>query len=307
MDQQSSITAKMSAFARAYHAEHAENPVFSDDKAKELLGEEDYRALCGYVLGGADFFAPEKKGSFQSPAAALDYLVHTQLAPTPVCRAAFCERALENAVRTGTDQYVILGAGFDTFAFRKGKEFTNLSVFEVDHPLTQREKLLRIRRAEWQIPRNLSFVGCDFQKDDLEEKLLLASFSKRKKAFFSWLGVSYYLSEEEIRKTLSFLSRLSVPGSALFFDFGDEELFFAKERRVRNMIAMAKAGGEEMKSSFSLPRLEKLLQEYGFLLYDVATPKEIFERVVKPKNSDMVPFEHVNYALAVKNPLYQKD
>ena len=108
----------MSSFGRAYHSENAKNPVFDDFKARELMTDDEYRSIAGYILGGIDFFAPEMKGKFESGEKALEYLVNTQIAPTPLGRAAFCEESLKTAVRTGTKQYVILGAGMDTFAFR---------------------------------------------------------------------------------------------------------------------------------------------------------------------------------------------
>lgn len=118
MEQRSSITSLMSSFGRAYHSENAKNPVFDDFKARELMTDDEYRSIAGYILGGIDFFAPEMKGKFESGEKALEYLVNTQIAPTPLGRAAFCEESLKTAVRTGTKQYVILGAGMDTFAFR---------------------------------------------------------------------------------------------------------------------------------------------------------------------------------------------
>lgn len=105
----------MSSFGRAYHSENAKNPVFDYFKARELMTDDEYRSIAGYILGGIDFFAPEMNGKFESNEKILEYLVNTQIAPTPLGRAAFCEESLKTAVRTGTKQYVILGAGMDTF------------------------------------------------------------------------------------------------------------------------------------------------------------------------------------------------
>lgn len=121
MEQRSSITSLMSSFGRAYHSENAENPVFDDFKARELMTDDEYRSIAGYILGGIDFFAPEMNGKFESNEKILEYLVNTQIAPTTLGRAAFCEESLKTAVRTGTKQYVILGAGNGYFCFQKSR------------------------------------------------------------------------------------------------------------------------------------------------------------------------------------------
>ena len=93
------------------------------------------------------FFEPETDPAAQEPKALLRRLVNTQLAPSPLCRAAYTEQALKAAAQTGTRQYVILGAGLDTFAFREPAFLVEGRVFEVDHPLTQADKLAWIDRA----------------------------------------------------------------------------------------------------------------------------------------------------------------
>lgn len=297
-----SITSLMSAFGRAYHVENAKHPVFADTKAKELMTEEEYKMIAGYILGGIDFFAPDKKGTFASDKDALRYLVYTQIAPTPLARARFCEDSLKTAMGTGTEQYVILGAGMDTFAFREPEFMAKYKVYEVDHPMTQKDKIDRIQRTDWAIPENLYFVPVDFSKDNLKEKLLNAGFDTTKKTFFSWLGVSYYLSTEEIESMLSCLSELSAEGSTLMFDYADEGLFTSKVKRVQNMIAMAAAGGEPMKSCFSYQTLEKLLEKYQFRIYELLAPEDIQSSYFVNRSDELTAFEHIAYVTAVIKP-----
>ena len=266
MNNKTSITARMSSFGRAFHAENEDHPVFTDHLAKNLMTEEEYAAVHGYILGGAQFFEPEIDPAKQEPKELLRRLVNVHIAPSPLCRAAYTEKALKTAVLTGTKQYVILGAGMDTFAFRKPEFLAKYRVFEVDHPLTQADKLERIIRAGWTIPDNLTVVPVDFTKDSLTERLIAAGFDPSVKSFFSWLGVTYYLSAETIDMMLSALSSLCADGSTLVFDYPDENFFDAPERRVQNTIMMAKAGGEPMQSAFSYSELEKLLEKHGFLI-----------------------------------------
>lgn len=300
MNNKASITALMSSFGRAFHAENEEHPVFSDHLARALMTDEEYAAVGGYILGGARFFEPDIDPGKQSPTELLRRLVNAHIAPSPLCRAAYTERALKNAVLTGTEQYVILGAGMDTFAFRETEFLSKRRVFEVDHPMTQTDKTERIARAGWTVPENLTFVPVDFTKDSLTERLTVAGFDQTAKAFFSWLGVTYYLSVEAIDKTLAELSSLCTGGSALVFDYPDENFFGATEKRVQNTIMMAKAGGELMKTAFSHGALEKLLEKHGFLICELLTPDDIQREIIEKAGADMKAFEHVNYCIAVR-------
>ena len=300
MNNKTSITALMSSFGRAFHAENEDHPVFADHLAKKLMTAEEYAAAQGYILGGAQFFEPEIDSTKQKSKELLRRLVNVHIAPSPLCRAAYTEKALKTAILTGTKQYVILGAGMDTFAFRETEFLSKHRVFEVDHPLTQADKLERITRAGWTIPDNLTFVPVDFTKDSLTERLIAAGFDPSVKSFFSWLGVTYYLSAEAIDTMLSALSTLCADGSTLVFDYPDENFFDAPEKRVQNTIMMTKAGSEPMKTSFSYSELEKLLTKHGFLIYELLTPDDIQRDIIDKAGADMKAFEHVNYCLAVR-------
>lgn len=300
MEDKSSITALMSAFGRAFHAENEEYPVFRDDLAREWMTAEEYAALQSYVLGGASFFEAETDWNQYERREILRHIVNVHLAPSPLCRAAYAEKILRNELQTGTRQYVILGAGYDTVAFRKKELLSPCKVFEVDHPLTQADKKMRIQRAGWDIPQNLTWVPVDFTKDVLEEKLLACGFDQTVKTLFSWLGVTYYLTVEAIEKMLDGLSGICAEGSAVVLDYPDENFLTATEKRVQNTIQMAMAGGEAMKSSISYAELEKLLDRHGFLIYEHLTPDEIQREIIEAAGAEMKAFEHVNYCLAVR-------
>ena len=300
MIDKASITALMSTFGRAFHAENEEHPVFRDSLAKELMTPEEYTAVQKYLLDGAQFFEPEIDPAALQPKELLHRLVNVHIAPSPLCRAAYTEQALKTAVLTGTKQYVILGAGLDTFAFRETEFLSKYRVFEVDHPLTQADKKERITRAGWTIPDNLIFVPVDFTKDSLAQRLVAAGFDPSAKSFFSWLGVTYYLSAEAIDTMLSALSSLCADGSTLVFDYPDENFFAAPEKRVQNTIMMAKAGGEPMQSAFSCSELEKLLEKHGFLIYELLTSDTIQRDIIDKTGADLKAFEHINYCLAVR-------
>lgn len=295
-----SLTALLSAFARAFHHQTAEKPIFDDTMAGELLAAEEQRRISGYILGGVDFLAPEKKGDFRNVDETLQYLIHTQFAPTPLARARFCEDRLQTAMRTGTTQYVILGAGLDTFAFRNPAFAGRYPVFEVDHPAAQADKLRRIRQAGWKIPEGLRFVPADLSKEDLKSALLRAGFDGGKKTFFSWLGVSYYLSMTDIERMLACLSELSAEGSTILFDYAQEDVFASEDRRIRNMIAMAAAAGEPMQSAFSEGGITKLLEKHGFLIYEWLQPGDIQKNYFGGRNDHLSAFDQIGFIQAVR-------
>lgn len=299
MENQASLTSLMSSFGRVYHAENDQPIIFNDALSRELMTENEYRQIKGYMLGGIDFFAPDKKDSFVSSTDMLKWIVQTQIAPTPLARARFCEDALKTAVLTGTRQYVILGAGMDTFAFRSADMLNNLAVFEVDHPLTQADKQKRIALAGWENPKNLCFVPMDFAKDNLAEKLLACGFRKGVKTFFSWLGVSYYLTKEQIQTMLQTIGQIAAEGSSLVFDYATNDLFTSPVKRVQNMIAMAAASGEPMKSTFDYTELEQFLEKQQFLIYEHLSTEEIQQKYFADRIDYLTAFEHIQYALSV--------
>lgn len=108
---------------------------------------------------------------------------------------------------------------------------------------------------------------------------------------------SYHLLHNPRRSTS--VSTLAADGSDLIFDYADDGLFQAEERRVQNMLAMAKAGGEEMKSCFDQMSLELMLSSYHFLTYEHLSRREIQNRFFSERNDWLSAFEHINYVHAV--------
>ena len=131
MDKNENMTALMSAFARAYHTEHNEITMYSDPLAHRILGEEDYTAIARNIVGGIKFFEPNFSGTDDE---ALRAAVEKRLAPGVTARSFFAERALRTEVSLRTKQYIILGAGLDTFAYRRPEWAKDLEIFDVDMP-----------------------------------------------------------------------------------------------------------------------------------------------------------------------------
>lgn len=133
-----------------------------------------------------------------------------------VARSRYAEDMLASAVAHGVRQYVLLGAGLDTFAYRN--PHPGLRVFEVDHPATQGWKRQLLHAAEIAQPGNASFVPVDFEKQSLAGELASAGFERDAPAFFAWLGVVPYLTEEAFAATLEFVAQQK-SGSGVVYDY----------------------------------------------------------------------------------------
>jgi methyltransferase (TIGR00027 family) len=154
-------------------------------------------------------------------------------------RSRIAEDALSKAVEAGIRQIVVLGAGLDTFALRNPHGARQILIYEVDHPATQAWKLARLSEAQIALPPSLVFVPVDFERDDVGEELSTAGFQQNAPAFFTWLGVVPYLTEEAIGHTLDYIS--SIEGSEVVFDYMEPPEAFSEELRQ-----MEKARAEQL-------------------------------------------------------------
>jgi methyltransferase (TIGR00027 family) len=133
-----------------------------------------------------------------------------------VARSRYAEDNLTRAVAKGVTQYVLLGAGLDTFVHRN--PYPSLRVFEVDHPATQQWKRDLLHAAGIQIPPTLTYVPADFEHHTLSEQLETAGFNPAVPTFFAWLGVVPYLTLAAFRSTLAFIAAQPA-GSGVVFDY----------------------------------------------------------------------------------------
>ncbi|WP_141538002.1 class I SAM-dependent methyltransferase [Bacillus cereus] len=299
---EASITSLVSAFGRAYHSEFDSPKIFDDYVAREFILPKERHDIETNMVQGIHFFNKDIAEQFQDhPKEILKWITQVQLSPTPLARAAYCEKVLLHEMTLGAKQYVILGAGLDTFGFRRKELENKIEVFEVDHPSTQQFKKERIKEAELEVPNNLQFVSMDFTKGFSYEQLRNEGF-ENKKTFFSLLGVTYYLTKEELASLIDCLFKMVPEGSSIVFDYPDENLFTEKglSNRVENMAKMAAVGGEPMKSCYSYREMEVLLEKAGVLIYEHLSPEDIHTLYFEGRNDYLEAFETVQYIHAVK-------
>lgn len=298
----SSLTSLISAFGRAYHSRFDTPKIFDDFIAKDLISQKEFSDISKNMIQGIQFFNKEIAQRFEdNPDEILKWITQVQLSPTPLARAAYCEKVLMNEIKLGVKQYVILGAGMDTFCFRNAQLKTSLEIFEVDLPSTQEFKIDRLANAQLDIPNNLHFVPMDFTKQFSEERLVKQGFENQK-TFFSLLGVSYYLTKDEFINLIKNFFAQVPSGSSIVFDYADETLFHEKglSNRVENMVKMASASGESMKSCFTYTEIESMLDDLGILIYEHLSPANINELFFGNRTDYLTAFETVHYIHAVK-------
>lgn len=196
-----------------------------------------------------------------------------------VARSRFVEDELARGVAAGVRQYVLLGAGLDTFAYRSPSPDAQLRVFEVDHAGTQRWKQQLLADAGIPVPPTLSFVPVDFERDDLGGALAQAGFRADEPACVSWMGVTTYLTTDAVLRTLRAMAGLA-PESCVCFDYRVPAAMLDPVDRVIDEVVglKAAAAGEPWLSTFDPTQLQAQLLDAGFGSADSTTPDELNAR-----------------------------
>jgi methyltransferase (TIGR00027 family) len=195
-------------------------------------------------------------------------------------RSRFAEDQLAAARAAGVDQYVILGAGLDTFAYRNPSPDRPLRVWEVDHPATQAWKQERLAESAISIPENLTFVPIDFERETLTDALAAADFDPAAGAVFSWLGVVPYLSRSSVMATLAYVASVTAASGGVVFDFGipPGQLTMMQRVAFEALAARVRAAGEPWQTFFDPAELSRDLLALGFAVAEDIPPAVINAR-----------------------------
>jgi methyltransferase (TIGR00027 family) len=254
---QPSRTALGAAGHRAAHQVLEQGRIFADPLAMRIMGADAQEAI------GEAEREPRRRG----------------LRLFIAVRTRFAEDALAAAIAGGATQLVVLGAGLDTYAYR-ADPIGRLRIFEVDHPATQAWKRERLAGAAIAIPDALTFAPVDFERESLADGLAAAGFDPARRSFFTWLGVTPYLTEQAIFATLGYIAGL--PGGAeVVFDYANPPASIADpERRAFHeaLEARVAASGEAFRSAFNAAALRDKLQALGFTEIEDLGPREIAAR-----------------------------
>jgi methyltransferase (TIGR00027 family) len=261
-----SRTALRVALRRAAHQLYDAQPlVFNDPVAVPILGKE---------------YAEELRRTPTRP----DRPFSVGLRAFLVARSRYAEDMLARGVVNGIAQYVLLGAGLDTFAHRN--PYPGLRVFEVDHPATQQWKLDLLAAGEFSHPANLTYVPVDFERQALGERLQEAGFDSAAPTLFAWLGVVPYLTLEAFRGTIGFIASQPA-GSGVVLDYGQPRsaLPLLEKLAHDSLAARVQLAGEPFRLFFTPPEIAAELE--GFRVIEDLGSAEINARYFAGRADDL--------------------
>ena len=265
-----SLTAKKVAVMRAAH-QVIDNPkIFEDPLALSIIGTQ----------GVCEIHSAKRKFKTR---------LHSYLRAIVVARSRLVEDELSMAVKQGIRQYVILGAGLDTFAYRNTHSDAGLRVFEIDHPATQEWKRRQLYAANVCIPESLTFVPIDFENQSLKDRLQEAGFNAGESSFFSWLGVTMYLNRQTVMSTMKYIASSSPRGSVIIFDYTvpPSSQNFIRRFVFRLLAHKMAAMGEPWQTFFDPRQLAMELKDVGFAHVEDFDPENINSRFFRERTDKL--------------------
>jgi len=182
-----------------------------------------------------------------------------------VWRTRTAEDALDRAIAAGVRQYAIVGAGFDSFAWRRANLLPDLQVFEIDHPATQTWKREVIAETEVTEPDGLHFVPADLATTSVGDALVDSGWNLGRPGFFSWIAVTMYLTPVAVAATLGDLASLG-PGTTVAFSYMQPpELLDEREQELFELTRWASERVEEPHhSNYPPDEIEQVARDVGF-------------------------------------------
>jgi methyltransferase (TIGR00027 family) len=300
-EQPASAAALATSLIRAVHARCDPQPLLRDDFGDLLLTDADrcgWRARFRQMLSSEQQKVVDELGD--SPGA-LDSAV--RLSPAygaVIVRHRHTEDLLAAAVATGVRQYVVAGAGLDSFAFRHPELARRVHIYEVDQPATQAMKRERLASAGIALPENLHFIACDLSASGLKEKLLAGGLIASEPGFFSLLGVTPYLSRDATLSVLRDLSASTRGHAWLVFDYL-EPVALSPQHAAAPVGRMAKersTSTEPWVSGLNPNTLQQDLARTGWRLAEDLDSAALQERYCARRSDGLTVTEHVHVASA---------
>ncbi len=191
----------------------------------------------------------------------------------------------------------------DTLVFWRPELLKKLEVLEVDHPAIQKFKLQRLAELEWKHPTKLPFIPIDFTKENLVTVLTRSSsYDPNVKSFFSWLGVTPYLTQEGVYATLRSIAEVTLANSIIVFDYLDTDAFIPGKSSLQmqeQFKYLSKIDEPIKNSGFNPSNLAEELANLGFRIQENLSPLNIEERYFKGRTDGLHAYKHGHFACAL--------
>jgi methyltransferase (TIGR00027 family) len=220
-----------------------------------------------------------------------------------VSRSRYAEDRLAEATRRGIRQVVILGAGFDTFAYRQPEWARQLRIFEADHLGTQQMKRERLAAGGIEIPPNLEFVSIDFESVSLRDGLKGSRLDFSQPTLFSCLGVLVYLSQEAVHTIFRRVTSFPETSEIVFtFSLQDAQLSERELEARAGISAVVESLGEPWRTHFDPQILIRDLRDMGFSQVGILAAEEEYERYFAGRGDGLRPSRRSAIASAIVGP-----
>ena len=263
-DQKPSRTAMVVALIRAEHARKNRSPLLNDYWAEKLVPPEFVAELPRLASGDAAIEA---------------WLARSGVRANVILRARYCEDQLHEAVRGGVDQYVIVGAGFDSFAWRRPSWARRLRIFEIDHPATQSVKIRQLHAAGADLDE-ACLIAADLREAPIDQVLAATNYDPKRRTFFAWLGVTRYLTHEANASALAAMGRAAARRSYLLLSYAPpslEPVAESGEYQDRSATTLS-SWGEPWVSSFTPADMTAMAGEAGFIVREDLSHQDLIAR-----------------------------
>jgi methyltransferase (TIGR00027 family) len=266
-----SRTALITALMRSLHGRFDPLPLLQDPWGERLVPSSGREAVAQRALERLPE-AARAAAAADLPSFADRVLRATSSYTGVITRSRFTEDALHEAVARGVRQYVLVGAGFDSYALRLPAAARDLRIYEVDHPATQSLKLRRLEAVGIARPAAARFLAADLAGEDLAAVLARSDFDPFAPAFFSCLGVTMYLTRAANEQALRGIACCAAAGSELVFTYIDALMFRPESgeayERFERLCREVAALGEPFLCGFAPATLPQQLAALGFDLVD---------------------------------------
>ncbi len=205
-----------------------------------------------------------------------------------VARVRYIDDFLLACIDNGLEQLVILGAGFDTRPYRIDALKLGVSIFEVDHPATQKVKKRKLKKILGPLPGHVRFVSVQFNSQNLGERLKNKGYDKTLKTLFIWEGVVMYLTPEAVDNTLGFIRKNSGSGSWIVFDYIPASVVEGADAPVEGRVLKKDVAqkGEKLMFAIEPDSIEEFLLRRGFINIKNLNAQDLRDRYFKGVNTD---------------------
>lgn len=281
---------------RARHSRLDRAPLIDDDWGYRLVTDTDRDLLLKVGLSFLPPEARERVEALGSPDAMLTFLARANPSyGTIIIRTRYTEDALAAAITRGIRQIVIIGAGMDSLALRRPGFPADVEVFEIDHPATQEFKLKRMSGAGVSASSGVHYIPADLNLTGVDAALDRSGFDSRRPAFFSWLGVTAYLTREANLKTFGSIASCGATGSDVVFNYLDQRIFDSPDEEATRVRAVFGSIGEPWVSGFHPSELAGDLSIVRLELLEDLGPEDLRERYCADREDGLAPSfgEHI--------------